>query len=351
MTFRGNLRFSPDRRALLAGAGALAATSALVGCQRAEAPVDEEGRVRLRFATDWRAQAEHGGFYQALASGAYAKRGLNVEIIQGGPGVNVPQLLASGAVELGMGSNSFIPLNLVAEGAPVKAVAAFFQKDPQVLIAHPDPALESIADLKDRPFLLADASITAFWVWLKAQYGFTDDQVREYTFNLAPFLADERAVQQGYLTSEPYTIELEAGFEPKVFLLADEGYPSYATMVLAPDAFARDNAAALRSFIAGSAEGWRDYIQDDGQTAQNRAADALIRKANPEMTQAILDQARTKLKSNSIVNGGDAALYGLGAMTAERWQAFFEVTSGAGVYPAGLDWRKAFTTQYLPGRG
>ena len=175
--------------------------------------------------------------------------------------MNVPQLLASGAVELGMGSNSFIALNLVAEGAPVKAVAAFFQKDPQVLIAHPDPALTGIADLKGRPILLADASITAFWVWLKAKYGFTDDQVRKYTFNPAPFLADKRAVQQGYLTSEPYTIEKAAGFEPKVFLLADEGYPAYATMVLAPDGFARDNAAALRSFIAASAEGWRDYIR------------------------------------------------------------------------------------------
>ena len=183
-------------------------------------------------------------------------------------------------------------------------------------------------------------------VWLKAKYGFTDDQVRKYTFNLAPFLADERAVQQGYLTSEPYTIEKEAGFAPKVFLLADEGYPSYATMVLAPTAFARDNAAALRSFIAASAEGWRDYIQGDG-----KAADALIRRENPDMTQDVLDQARARLKANGIVDGGDAALYGLGTMTAERWQAFFEVTSEAGVYPPNLDWRQAFTTQYLPGRG
>jgi len=346
MTSRGNRRFAPDRRTLLAGAGALAATTVLAGCNRSEVEPDADGRIRLRFATDWRAQAEHGGFYQALASGAYAKRGLNVQIIQGGPGVNVPQLLAAGAVELGMGSNSFIPMSLVAEGAPVKAVAAFFQKDPQVLIAHPDPALRSIADLAGRPFLLADASINAFWVWLKAKYGFTDDQVRKYTFNPAPFLADPRAVQQGYLTSEPYTIEKEAGFEPRVFLLADEGYPSYATMVLAPNAFARDNGDALRGFIAASAEGWRDYIQGDG-----KAADALIRKDNPEMTQDILDQARAKLKANGIVDGGDAALYGLGTMTNERWQAFFDVTSQAGVYPTNLDWRQAFTTQYLPGRG
>lgn len=344
MNRRGNRPSSPQRRRLIAGA--VAATAALAACGRQEAPVDDDGRVRLRFATDWRAQAEHGGFYQALASGAYEKRGLNVQIIQGGPAVNVPQLLASGAVELGMGSNSFIPMNLVAEGAPVKAVAAFFQKDPQVLIAHPDPSLESIADLTDRPVLLADASINAFWVWLKAKYGFTDDQVRKYTFNLAPFLADERAVQQGYLTSEPYTIEKTAGFTPEVFLLADEGYPSYATMVLAPNAFARDNARALRSFIAASAEGWRDYIQGDG-----KAADALIRRDNPDMTQDVLDQARAKLKSYGIVDGGDAALYGLGTMTAERWRAFFEVMSEAGIYPANLDWRQAFTTQYLPGRG
>jgi len=334
-----------SRRLILAG-GVATTMTALAGCFRSEAPVDDQGRVRIRFATDWRAQAEHGGFYQALASGAYEKRGLNVQIVQGGPGVNVPQLLAAGAVELGMGSNSFIPFNLVAEGAPVKAVAAFFQKDPQVLIAHPDPDLTGIADLAGRPFLLADASITAFWVWLKAKYGFTDDQVRKYTFNPAPFLADERAVQQGYLTSEPYTIEQVGGFEPRVFLLADEGYPSYAAMVLAPDGFARDNAKALRSFIAASAEGWRDYMNGDPA-----AANALIKRDNPDMTDAILTQARDAMNTNGIVEGGDAALYGLGAMTQERWQAFFDATSSAGVYPAGLNWRNAFTDNYLPGRG
>lgn len=334
-----------DRRTALLGAVGLGLT-ALAACDRQPAPVDEEGRIRLRFATDWRAQAEQGGFYQALATGLYEKRGLNVEIIQGGPGVNVPQLLASGAVELGMGSNSFIPMRLVAEGAPVKAVAAFFQKDPQVLIAHPDPSLETIADLAGRPFLLAAASRDAFWPWLKAKYGFTDDQVRAYNFNSAPFLADRRAVQQGYLTSEPYAIQRETGLRPRVFLLADEGYPSYAAMVLAPNNFARDNAAALRAFIAASVEGWRDYIHGDAAPA-----DALIRRDNPDMTQDVLDQARDTLRVNGVIDGGDAALYGLGAMTAERWRDFFDVTAQAGVFPPDLDWRQAFTTQYLPGRG
>lgn len=320
----------------------LAAVALIAACspakKEAAAP---DGRTVIRFATDWRAQAEHGGFYQALASGEYARRGLDVRIVQGGPGVNVPQLLASGAVDLGMGSNSFIVMNLANEGVPVKAVAAFMQKDPQVLIVHPDQGVNSLADLKGRPILLADASVSAFWVWLKAKYGFTDDQVRKYTFNAAPFIADKRAVQQGYVTSEPYTIEKQAGFKPKVFLLADEGYPGYATMVLAPDSLIAKNPAAVQAFVEASAAGWRQYLDGDG-----KAADALIRKDNPEMTQDVLDQARAKLKSYRIVEGEPGTP--LGAMSDARWKAFFDMAAAQGVYPKTLDPARAYTLQFQP---
>ena len=292
--------------------------------------------VPLRFATDWRAQAEHGGFYQALASGEYAKRGLKVEIVQGGPGVNVPQLLAAGAVELGMGSNSFIVMNLAQEGVPVKAVAAFMQKDPQVLIAHPETGVEKIADLKGHPILLSDASVTAFWVWLKAKYGFTDDQVRKYNFNPAPFLSDKRAAQQGYVTSEPYTIEKQAGLKAKVFLLADEGYPGYATMVLATDNLIARNPAAVKAFVEASAQGWTDYLGGDPT-----AADALIRKDNPEMTQDVLDQAREKLRRYKIIAGAEGAP--VGAMTDARWKAFSDMATAQGIYPKTLDPKRAYT--------
>ncbi|MBL8771482.1 MAG: ABC transporter substrate-binding protein [Phenylobacterium sp.] len=322
----------------------LAAAALIAACSPAkkdEAAPAAGAPVTIRFATDWRAQAEHGGFYQALASGEYARRGLNVQIVQGGPGVNVPQLLAAGAVDLGMGSNSFIVMNLAQEGVPVKAVAAFMQKDPQVLIAHPDTGVEKIADLKGRPILLSDASITAFWVWLKAKYGFSDDQVRKYTFNAAPFLADKRSAQQGYVTSEPYTIEKQAGLKPKVFLLADEGYPGYATMVLAPDSLIAKNPKAVQAFVEASAKGWRDYLGGDPS-----AADALIRKDNPEMTQDVLDQAREKLKSYRIVDGDEGAP--VGAMSDARWKAFFDVASAQGVYPGTLDYKRAYTLQFVP---
>jgi len=296
----------------------------------------------IRFATDWRAQAEQGGFYHALATGEYKKRGLDVRIVQGGPGVNVPQLLASGAVEMGMGSNSFIVLNLAQQGVPVKAVAAYFQKDPQVLIAHPDAGVRTIADLKGRPILLSDASVTAFWVWLKAKYGFSDDQIRKYTFNAAPFLADKRVAQQGYVTSEPYTIEKQAGLKPTVFLLADNGYPGYAAMALASDKLIASNPAAVKAFVEATAAGWTNYLHGDP-----RPGDALIRKDNPEMTQDLLDQARAKMRSYELVDAGDAKTMGVGAMTDARWKTFFDMAAGQKVYPANLDYKRAYTLQFL----
>src|SRR3954452_9266973 len=154
---------------------------------------------KISFATDWKAQAEHGGFYQALATGLYRKHGLEVTIRQGGPGSDTQQLLASGAVDMALGSNSFYPVNLVQAGAEVRAVMTSFQKDPQILMTHPRDDIKSIADMKGKPILISNTARSTFWIWLKAKYGFTDDQIRSYTFNMAPWLQDKSAIQQGYL--------------------------------------------------------------------------------------------------------------------------------------------------------
>jgi NitT/TauT family transport system substrate-binding protein len=243
---------------------------------------------------------------------------------------------------MGMGSNGFIALNLAQEKAPVRAVAAFMQKDPQVLIAHPDQGIASIADMKGRPILLSDASVTAFWVWLKAKYGFTDAQVRKYTFNSGPFLNDKRLIQQGYVTSEPYTLEKEGHIKPQVFLLADEGYPSYAAMALAPQSLIDADPKAVQAFVDASAAGWKSYLYGDP-----KPGDALIRKDNPEMTQDLLDQARAKMRSYGLVDSGDGKSSGIGAMTDARWEAFFKVAASQGVYPKTLDFKQAYTLQFV----
>jgi NitT/TauT family transport system substrate-binding protein len=324
---------------------ALAAMAVVAGCSPAKAPTPADGLTPIKFATDWRAQAEQGGFYEALATGEFKKRGLDVQIIQGGPAVDVPQLLATGAIDMGIGSNSFIVLNLAAAGAPAKAVMAAMQSDPQVLIAHPDQGIRSLADMKGRPILIADASVTGFWVWLKAKYGFTDDQVRKYDFSSAPFLADKRAIQEGYLTSEPYTIEKTTGMKPAVFLLADAGYPGYAAMVLATTKLIGSNPAAVKAFVDGAAAGWKDYLYGDP-----KPGDALILKENPEMTEDLLDQARVKMRERGIVLSGDAKTSGIGAMTDARWAEFFDMASSQlpADYPKAMQYHSVYTLQFLP---
>lgn len=339
----------PTRRSLITATSALALSGlGMTACLQGEASLDEEGRIRLRFAIEGKPTAAHGGFYQALANGAYRRRGLTVQIIICPPGVRTPQLLASNMAELGWGSSSFVPMNLIAEGAPVRAVAAFFQKDPQILMAHPDPALTGISSLTGRPFVIADPSAVGAWTWLKHKYGFRDSQLVDDSASAASFYDNRRAVAEGSLITDPWRVQREGRFDPRIFLLADEDYASYGGLVLAPISFARDNATALRNFIAATAEGWRDYIR--GDQAAVAAAEGLIQRDNPELVPETLIEARQAMRVRGIVDGGDAALYGFGAMTADRWLAFFNAAADAGIYRPELNWRLAYTNQYLPGR-
>ena len=259
------------------------------------------------------------------------------------PAVSVPNLLAAGAIEMGIGSNSFGVMNLVAQHVPVKAVMATMQKDPQVLMAHPESGIKSIADMKGHPMLIGDEAVTSFWLWLKAKYGFTDDMVRKYTFNSGPFIADKNAVQEGYVSSEPYTVEKQAGFKPEVFLLADSGYPGYAGMVLASDKLIDADPKSVKAFVDAAAAGWKSYLHGDP-----KPADALILKDNPDMTQDVLDQARAKFRQYQIFEQPGAPI---GTMTDAKWKSFFDTAVALGVYPKDLAYKTAYTLDFLPNAG
>jgi NitT/TauT family transport system substrate-binding protein len=302
-------------------------------------------RTHITFVTDWKAQAEHGGFYEALAEGLYARRGLDVTIRAGGPDVNVPQLLAGGAADFGIGSNAFISLNLVQQKIPLRAIMAIFQKDPQVLMSHPRRDLNSLAEMRGRPIMIADASRTAFWPWLRAKFGFSDSQIRKYTFNLAPFLVDPNAIQEGYLTSEPFTVQQQGHFAPKVFLLADYGYPGYANMVLVPQKWINTNPRAVQAFYDATRDGWYDYLNKNPAPAN-----ALIKRDNPDMTDAVIAQAIDKMKRFSLVTGSqDVTAFGTGAMTEIRWRNFYQTMQSEGLYPKGLDYTKAYDLRFMRG--
>jgi NitT/TauT family transport system substrate-binding protein len=296
---------------------------------------------RITFGTDWLAEAEHGGFYQALADGAYARAGLEVVIKQGGPQVNTPLLLATGFYDFAIISNDSQALNLVREGSPYVIVAAFFQKDPDILMAHKEAGFASPADMKGHPVLIASAAWDSFWKFLVVKFGFTHDQGRPYTFNLAPFLADKKLIQQGYLTSEPFTARA-AGADPAVFLLADYGYSSYATMVMTSRKLVAEKPDLVQRFVDASILGWRSFMHGD-----NAKAIDLITKDNPDYPRALAKQSVAAMNEHGIVESGDAQPLGIGAMTEARWKEFFDLMVAAGVYKPDLDWHAAYTLQFV----
>ena len=288
---------------------------------------------RLVFATDWLAQAEHGGFYQAVAQGTYAKHGLDVTIRMGGPQVNGLHLLAAGQLDVVMG-DALQVLSAAEQNVPITAIAATFQKNPTVIIAH--PGVRNIEELKARPIAVSAASNTTFWPWLKQRYGFTDDQKRPYAFSVQPFLVDPNLSQQGFATSEPFSIE-KGGVKPVVFLLADQGYPPYSeVLAVRRDALAT-RADALTRFVRASAEGWKSYL------ANPAPGNALIKRDNPQMSDELLAYGHRKMLEYAIVAGGDTSTRGLLTMTDKRWQQTLEFLRAGALAKPNVDYAQAYT--------
>ena len=298
---------------------------------------------RVVFGTDWKAEAEHGGYYQAIATGLYRKHGIAVELREGGPQINQSQLLAAGRLDFSIASNSFIGMNFVEQKIPMVAVAALFQKDPAVLIAHQGVGNDSLVALKGKPIMIGGDTRVGWWLFLKAKFGYTDAQIRPYTFDVAPFLANKNAVQQGYLTSEPFLIE-QQGVTPNVFLLADVGYASYGSVIETSAKLIAQKPDLVQRFVDASIEGWYSYLYGDPAPAN-----ALIKRDNPEMTDDLLSQAIAKMKSYGILEPPGLKLHRIGQMSDAQWKTFFDTMVSEKLYPATLDYKKAYTLDFVQG--
>jgi len=311
-----------------------ASTAALV-----LAAVPAQAQDKFTYMTNWYAQAEHGGFYQALAEGTYKKYGLDVTIKMGGPQVNITQMMAAGQADCIMGSSDIQMIQVREGGVPVVNVAAYFQKDPQVLIAHED--VKKFEDLKGKTLLIGAQAQRGYWPWLKTKFGFTDEQTRPYTFNIQPFVADKNAAQQGYLTSEPYAIQ-KAGVKTNVLMFSDHGFPAYATTVSCMDKTVKERSKQVAAFVKASAEGWKSYL------ANPAPANALIKKDNPNMTDDQLAYSVAKLKEMNMITGGDAATQGIGVMTDARAKASYDFLVAAKLIDASkVELAKTYTTEFV----
>ena len=298
----------------------------------------------VSFGTNWLAEAEHGGFYQAVADGTYEKAGLKVTIVQGGPQAANRQLELAGKVTFFMAGNLLEPFNAADQGIPLMEVAGIFQKDPQILMAHPDAGIDTFADLaKLQTLFLGKDMFASDFQWMKSAYtGFKDEQYKPYNFNPGPFVADKNSGQQGYATSEPYAVKAAAGWDPKVFLLADNGWSTYSTMIEGKQDYVAAHKDIVQRFVDASAIGWYNYLYGD-----NKAANELIKKDNPEMTDDQIAFSIKVMKDSGLVVSGDALTGGIGCMTDARVKDFYDKMVKAGVIKAGLDYSKNYTTEFV----
>src|SRR5499426_3554037 len=295
---------------------------------------------RVTFGTNWVAEAEHGGFFQALADGTYKKYGLEVIIVPGAPNVNNRTQLLAGKLDFYMSANSLQSFDAVENNIPTVAVAASFQKDPQVFVAH--PGVTKLDDLKTRTLFISKEGMATYFQWLKSAFGLSESKVKPYTFNPQPFLADKTSAMRGYVTSEPFAVERQGGFKPVVFLLADYGFDAYSTLIETRRDLVEKRPELVQRFVDASAIGWYHYIYGD-----SRPGNELIKKQNPEMTDALLAYSIAKMKEYGIVDSGESLKLGIGAMTDAHGKSFFDKMVRAGVVKAGIDYKRAYTLQFV----
>ncbi|MEA2881562.1 MAG: NitT/TauT family transport system substrate-binding protein [Bradyrhizobium sp.] len=297
---------------------------------------------KVSFGTNWVAEAEHGGFFQAVADGTYKAYGLDVTIVPGGPNVNNRALLLAGKLDFFMSANTLQSFDAVANNVPVVAIAAMFQKDPQVLLAHPESKVTKLEDLKPLTLFVSKEGVASYFQWLKSEYGFSEEKIKPYTFNAQPFLADKKSAMQGYVTSEPYLVEKQAGFRPTVILLANYGFNTYSTLIETRRELTENKPDLVQRFVDASVTGWYNYLYGD-----NKAANAMIKKLNPEMTDDLLNYSVQTMKDNGIVDSGDSLKDGIGAMTDARMASFFDKMVRAGVVKRDIDFKKAYTLRFI----
>jgi NitT/TauT family transport system substrate-binding protein len=297
---------------------------------------------KVSFGTNWVAEAEHGGFFQAVADGTYKSYGLDVTIVPGGPNANNRTLLIEGKLDFFMSANTLQSFDAVANNLPVVTVAAMFQKDPQVLLAHPVAKITKLENLRPLTLFVSTEGLASYFQWLKSEYGFSESKVKPYTFSPQPFLIDKKSAMQGYVTSEPFVIEKQAGFKPTIMLLADYGFNGYSTLVETRRELTEQKPDLVQRFVDASIIGWYNYLYGD-----NKPGNTIIKKLNPEMTDELLAYSTAKMKEFGIVDSGDTVRDGIGAMTDARVASFFDKMSRAGVVRRDIDFRKAYTLQFV----
>jgi NitT/TauT family transport system substrate-binding protein len=318
------------------------------GCSRppastsaTDAPTGSGPLTKIVVQLDWVPEPEHGGLFQAQATGRFTAAGLDVELIPGGPNAFVMQKLATAQAHVGQ-ADSTNTLRAIAEGLPVIHIGAVFQNDPSVLMLHADNPVDSFEALNGKTIMARPE--WALLSYLRNKYGI-DFNIIPQNFSVANFIADQSFIQQGFYIAEPFHI-LSGGAQPPKFLYAwDAGFDAYTALV-ANQPWARANAPALRAFMAATIEGWRDYLEGDPTPAHE-----LMKQLHPSNTDAFLAYSRQMIIDEKLVigRGPDGGNHQIGRVSRERFATQISQLETLNILPPGkLTVDRVVTLDYLP---
>jgi len=286
---------------------------------------DELTTVSLQL--NWKHQFEFAAFYAAQNQGFYSEVGLEVIIVEGGPGINTVSEVISGKADFGIANSSLLLER--AKGKPVVALAALMQHSPISLLAKRELGIENIFDLDGKNLACSSHTCDEILAYLMAN-GLNKENVHfvPHTGTLLEDLEnDDVAATEVYLSNEPFLVRDQ---EHKYILFTPKsaGIDFFGNILFTSEKDIFSNDTILKNFLEASLKGFKyamnhpdelaNYIFEYKNT-QNKTFEHLIYEYK---------------KLNSLTR---LDLVEAGYMSVERWKNIADIYRSLGLLNDEVD--------------
>jgi NitT/TauT family transport system substrate-binding protein len=212
------------------------------------------------------------------------------------------------------------------------------EHNPQSIMVHDESPVRSFRDLDGKSVMCV---VGSNWIdYLQLQYGIHLNVI-PMDYGLARFMADKNFVQQCYITSEPYYVEMH-GVKARAMLISTAGYDPYRA-IFTTKAFAREHPEAVKAFVSGTIRGWSDFLAGDTTEARAR-----IQAENSSQSPALMDYTVATLKRYKLVGGDPAKGDRIGLITPERMTALLRTLVELKILDAPLPLEDFVSFDFLP---
>lgn len=252
------------RRTLLrrgfAAAAATAADAWLVGRGRAPAVAAAGPPVRAAVQFGWVKTVEFAGSFIADANGYYKDEGLEIDMLSGGPGIDVVTAVVSGKALFGCGTGAQILAKARDRGAPIKVLGVLYQKSPLAILSLKKNPIRTPQELIGKRVGVAAADSIPWTTWLALNHLDATKITRvPVQFDPAPLVTGDVDAFVSFATEQPVELQV-AGVPVEFFLFADYGYSSYSGCYYVLEDTLRTRRADVVRFLRAEIRGWQTNV-------------------------------------------------------------------------------------------